>query len=54
MQPTPRTWLLILLALILSGMIAWHEAGDRRASTERTPPPATGGDAYTVDVELSE
>lgn len=50
MKPTPRTWLLVLLALVLSGIIAWLETRDR-VSAGATAPEDPG--EYTVDVELA-
>lgn len=62
-KSSPRTWLLLLLAVVLSGIIAWIEAGDRAAANPAARDGAAGastdeahaaGDAYTVDVELAE
>lgn len=46
-KPTFRTWILVLLALVASGVIAWLETRDREGPQRR------GEDReYTVDVEL--
>jgi hypothetical protein len=55
-RATPRTWLLVLLAVVVSGVIAWLEAGDRHADEANARPAApteTAPDgSYTLDVEL--
>ena len=56
MKATPRTWLLVLLAVVLSGIIAWLETRDRVSAA---PPSASAPSArdrpsdYTVEVELA-
>lgn len=52
-KPSWRTRVLFLIALVLSGVIAWNEVREREARAARRPqqPPAP---ANVIEVELAE
>lgn len=60
-KTTPRTWMLVLLALLISGVIAWREVNHRRGrgpleprSAEPSAHRPSPGGSYTFEIELEE